>query len=254
MKSSEVLGGKQALGFGFVGIALATFLWETVVRFDVFPLKVGAFDSMMRLSWFFAERGFWNETLHTVLLANLGLTAGLALALAFGLPLALWPAVSVSLRPIVDFFRGMPSIALLPFLMLGFGSSWLMSFALVSTVTGLKMFPFIVDGVQQSVSRHSFLLSVLKVSLLGQIFLVYLPDAVFSVFQAIRVSAARAYAVVIVAGIAVSGPGLGGSLNRARQMGDVEAVYAFALAISLLGSIGFATNLLIEKTVRFWDQ
>jgi ABC-type nitrate/sulfonate/bicarbonate transport system permease component len=81
---------------------------------------------------------------------------------------------------------------------------------------------------------------------------VMLPSALPYIVTGLRVSSAVALILSVTAEVVIGAPGLGREINLSRSAGDNTAMYAFIIAIGLMGwTLNILTNL-IERRALHW--
>jgi ABC-type nitrate/sulfonate/bicarbonate transport system permease component len=153
---------------------------------------------------------------------------------------------------VIEFLRPVPSVALIPLAILvyctgltskvflvAFASTWPL---LIQTIYGARD----LDPVQLETAR-SFRIRrhdrILRVTLMG---------AVPYIATGLRIASATALILAITAELIIGSPGIGRSINIARQGGAVAEMYAL---IATTGLLGWALNSLFaigERRVLHW--
>jgi ABC-type nitrate/sulfonate/bicarbonate transport system permease component len=191
-----------------------------------------------------------------VLLTLEGWGLGLLIALLVGMPLGilcgLVDPISYALRPIIEFLRPVPSVALIPLaiIMLGAGMEskvFLAAFAatwpiLVQTIYGMRD----LDPLQFDVARSA------RVGTARMIFDVLIPSSLPYVVTGVRLASAIALALVVSTEIIIGAPGLGALMNVARASGNVPQLYALLFVTGCLGVLINLAMVQIERRLLGW--
>lgn len=200
----------------------------------------------------FASPRFWLAVWNTLWTWALSLLAAAVLGVVFGVVMGASKYLYAALRLIVEFLRPIPSVALIPAVILVIGVNFeskifLAAFAafwpvLIQTIYGMHD----VEPVALDTAR-SF-----GVGPAERLARVALPLALPFIATGIRVGSAVALIIVVTMEIVVGIPGLGEMILVARQGANVEVAYALILASGLLG---WGINTLfarLEARLLFW--
>ena len=169
-----------------------------------------------------------------------------------GLALGFNEVLYYAARPVVEFLRPVPSVALIPLAILIYGTGlqskvFLVAFAatwplLIQTIYGARD----LDPLQLETAR-SF-----RVRRTDRILRVTLMGAVPYIATGLRIASATALILAITAELIIGSEGLGRAINIARQGGAVDQMYALIVTTGLLG---WALNSLYaagERRVLHW--
>ena len=184
---------------------------------------------------------------------------------AFGLGIAILVAVPLGVliasneffyratRPIIEFLRPVPSVALIPLVFLMFagaldnGKVFLAVFAatwplLVQTVYGVRnILPAQID------TARSF--QIPTVDILTR---VVIPATVPYLATGIRISSTVALILVLTGEIVIGGSGIGVAINDARQGNAITAMYAYVVLAGVLGLVLNAAFAALERRALHW--
>jgi ABC-type nitrate/sulfonate/bicarbonate transport system permease component len=238
----------------WLGVLGVLVLIELVVRAGLisstyFPPPT---ETAAALAGLLGESAFWTAILQTLQGWAIGLAIAIVIAVPVGLALGFSEILYYATRPVIEFLRPIPSVALIPLAILVYGTGlqskvFLVAFAstwplLIQTIYGARD----LDPVQIETAR-SFRIRrrdrVLRVTLMG---------AVPYIATGLRIASATALILAITAELIIGSAGLGRSINIARQGGAVDEMYALIVTTGLLG---WALNSLFaagERRVLHW--
>jgi ABC-type nitrate/sulfonate/bicarbonate transport system permease component len=181
---------------------------------------------------------------------GLGIAAGLAIPI--GVVVGSSNLLYRSLRPIIEFLRPIPSVALIPLAILVYGAGlqskvFLAAFAsfwvvLVQTLYGVQD----VDPVASDTAR-SFGLSRAQ-----RLFRVSLPSAFPYIATGIRLASTVSLVLTVTAELVIGSPGLGRSIEVARSGGSVKVMYALIVVTGLLGWLLNGLSSRAERRALHW--
>jgi ABC-type nitrate/sulfonate/bicarbonate transport system permease component len=195
---------------------------------------------------------YWQAMAATVA----GWAAALLLAVAIGVPLGLAigatrPGLLLA-RLTVDFLRPIPSVALIPLLVLIFGTRPQLKIVLG---TFGAVFPLLFQamyGVQDvdPVARDSARSCGLgRAAVVGR---VVLPACAPFVATGVRISASVALLLVVTGEYIVGVPGIGLAVLEAQSGGAYPEMYAYVITAGLLGLAVNGVLVLGERRLLFW--
>jgi ABC-type nitrate/sulfonate/bicarbonate transport system permease component len=238
----------------WLGVLIVLVALELIVRAGLIdshyfppPTKIGS--SLVRL---LGDGSYWTAVAHTLQGWAIGLGIAILIAVPVGLVLGFNEIAYRGARPIVEFLRPVPSVALIPLAILVYGTGlqskvFLVAYAstwplLIQTIYGAHD----IDPVQLETAR-SFRIRgydrALRVTLMG---------AVPFIATGLRIASATALILAITAELIIGSPGLGQAINVAREGGAVADMYAL---IATTGLLGWALNSLFalgERRVLRW--
>lgn len=238
----------------WLSIIGALALWELTTRAGL----IGA-DSLPPMTETFAElwevirtSSFWEAVWNTLQGWGLGLGIAAGAAIPIGIVLGSSNYLYRAVRPIVEFLRPVPSVALIPLAVLVYGTGleskvFLATFAafwplLIQTLYGMQD----VDPVATDTAR-SFGLGRLET-----LYRVKLPAAVPYIATGIRISSATALILAVTAELVIGSAGLGRQINIARAGGAFELMYALIITTGMLGWLLNIAATQGEKRVLHW--
>jgi len=227
---------------------------EAVTRTDIVPQQFFPAPTTMfvTLAKQFVLPSFWLALWDTLWTWGVSLVIAGVLGIALGIAMGASRTVYYALRLVVEFLRPVPSVALIPAVILVIGISYeskifLAAFAafwpiLIQSVYGMHdVEPLALDTARSFGFRP-----------LQRLVLISLPLALPYVATGIRIGSAVALIIVVTMEIVIGVPGIGKIILEARQGANVERAYALILATGLLGW-GLNTGLArIEAQLLFW--
>lgn len=201
-----------------------------------------------------AEPAFWQDLILTLSGWAQGLGLAVLIGAVVGIAAGLSDAVFHAIRPIVEFMRPVPSVALIPLAILAFGAGmeskvFLATFAaswpvLIHSMYGVRD----LDPVQIEVAKSY------RVTRPDLVFRVILPNALPYIATGIRIASSIALALVVSAELIIGVPGIGQAMSVARASGAVEQMYALLVISGLLGWGLNALLRVVESRALAWHQ
>jgi ABC-type nitrate/sulfonate/bicarbonate transport system permease component len=243
----------RALG-SLGGVVFVLVLVEALSRLNVIPSKYLPPPSVvgMSLAGLLGNPELWKAVFDTLLGWALGLGIAMLIAIPLGIVLASSELAYRATRPIIEFLRPVPSVALIPLVFLLFtpgldGKVFLAVFAatwplLVQTTYGVRN----IQPVQLDTAR-SF-----QIPRWDVIRFVVLPSAIPYLATGIRIASTVSLILVLTGEIIMGAPGVGLEINRAREGGAVDVMYAYVIVAGVLGLLLNSIFAAIERRVLHW--
>ena len=198
---------------------------------------------------------FWSALGWTMWTAGFGLFRAILIAVPLGLVLGLSTWAYRASITVVELLRPVPSVALIPLLILVYGNgiemrAFVVTFACVwpllfNTIYGMRD----VDRVGMDTAR-SFGLGPVRIALR-----VNLPAASPFIFTGVKIAASVALILAIAAEIVGGGSdGLGIEMIEARALGDLTASYAYTTITGVLGVILYVVLEVVDRRMFRWNR
>lgn len=236
----------------FVVLILVWELYASGVSRALFAAPSAILESIVELA-------FTDGTLWEAVAVSMGaLVAGFGLAIVVGVIVGIimgrFRAVEYVLDPYVSFLYALPSIALIPLLVIWFGIDTSLRLALVFLA---GVFPVIINTMAGVKNVDHELLDVGTAACASErqmVTTIVLPASLPFIFAGIRVALSQALVGVIVAEMTAIITGLGGMIIRFANFSQTANLFVPILAIMVV-SVGL-TSLLqwLERRLMPWDR
>ncbi len=200
--------------------------------------------------------GFWTTIGQTVEGWALGLALGSTAAVVVGSAIGLSRLASRSTAPVIEFLKAVPSIAILPLAIVVLGTHLQMKLTLVGYAVFFPLVIQVVYGVRALDPTVADTATTLQVRGLRRFLVVVLPSAAPFIATGLRISAATALILEIVAELIGGAPGLGQRILLAENAGPTmfPLMYAFVLVTGILGIVLTGMFTLGERRVLHWHE
>lgn len=232
-------------------LLFVTFGFEFFCRSGVLPPYLFPAPSQVFAALIESRTEFFQAFLQTATASS----AGLMLTILFGITVSVLLSLSEWARllfyPYAVFFQTVPIIAIAPLLViwLGYGLPTVIASAFIVSV-----FPVIANTVSGLLSTESAYLQLFQMfgaNKLQTLIQLRIPFALPQILTGIKISSGLAVIGAIV-GEFISGNGLGGVVDAARNQQRIDRVFAAVLLASLLGIIffslvSFLSNVLLKQ-------
>ncbi len=200
--------------------------------------------------------GFWTTIGQTVEGRALGPALGGTAAVLVGSAIGLSRLASRSTAPVIEFLKAVPSIAILPLAIVVLGTHLQMKLTLVGYAVFFPLVIQVVYGVRALDPTVADTATTLQVRGLRRFLVVVLPSAAPFIATGLRISAATALILEIVAELIGGAPGLGQRILLAENAGPTmfPLMYAFVLVTGILGIVLTGMFTLGERRVLHWHE
>jgi ABC-type nitrate/sulfonate/bicarbonate transport system permease component len=242
-----------------VGVLVAVLaIWQLLnvtglISSDEFPSMTGTVSAFAHQ---LATPDLWTAVWDTLLAWAIGLLLGAGCAIVVGSVLGRSSFAYRSAIPLIEFFKTIPVIAILPIALLLFGATLRMKYVLIAFGVFWPLTIQVIYGVRAIDPTVADTATALGVRGLRRYFVVTLPSAAPFIATGLRVSAAVALILDVVAELIGGGSGVGLRILNAENSGPTAypIMYAYILVAGLLGVVlagGFA---LAERRVLHWHE
>jgi ABC-type nitrate/sulfonate/bicarbonate transport system permease component len=256
-RSGAVTGSMRLPGLvkNIGGIAVAVVLWETL-------RATGWVDQRDLPSFFMILRSaivnIWGGELLFAILATLtawapGLLLALVIGVAAGIALALLPRLEIATRPLLEFLRPIPSVALIPVALLTLGIGIEMQLVMIVFASVWPILFSTKSGVESVDPRYRETGRVFGLRNASQIVRIVLPSILPSVATGLRTASALALVLTITVEMLTGRPGIGYYIQDVRLNGLIVEMWA---AILVTGVLGYSVNaglLTAERSAFAWS-
>jgi ABC-type nitrate/sulfonate/bicarbonate transport system permease component len=195
---------------------------------------------------------FWTALLDTLATWGIGLGLATVAGIVAGVVIGAVPFLRAATATTIEFLRPIPSVALIPLVIVLYGSTIRSTVVLVVYAAFWQVLVQVlygvadVDPVARDTARSYGLGRWARLR-----FLLW-PTALPYVATGIRLAASVALILAVTGELVVGSPGLGKEIDLAQQGGDVPAVYALILVTGLLGVLANVGLRVLERRVLAW--
>jgi ABC-type nitrate/sulfonate/bicarbonate transport system permease component len=234
---------------GALGILGAALVWEGATRLGVLDPSVvpPLSDVLDALVEEVQTSAFWSATWKTCESTLLGLGISILIAVPLGLVLGLSNRAFRSTRFVVEFLKPIPVVAILPLVLLIYGTTLEMKLVLIVFGTVWPLLIHVIYGVHDVDPVVASTARAFRMNLPQRVLRVVLPSALPMIATGLRVSAVTALILSIVTELVGGAAGLGFEITRAQLGGNYARMYALVLVTGLLG---LALNAAVERPER----
>jgi NitT/TauT family transport system permease protein len=224
-------------------------VWEVTARAEL--IQISLFPPPTKVAMAFVEMarsGDLQRDVPTSLLRAIGgLAMGSALGIIIGIVTARIKKVDNYLSPLIQLFRPLPPVAIIPLIIIWFGIG---EISKLFSILFAVFFPVWINthvgsrGVPKTLIWSAQTLRVKGVAVLWK---VILPSALPFIVAGIRVGIATAFTMVFVSELAGASAGIGYQISNSHLAYRVDRMIA---ALIILGALGYLTDLLLTRSVK----
>jgi ABC-type nitrate/sulfonate/bicarbonate transport system permease component len=205
-----------------------------------------------------AAAGLFGGDLGAALLATIGAwVLGLLMAtlggIAAGIALAVMPRVEMAVRPLLEFLRPIPSVALIPVALLILGISLPMQLFMIAFASIWPVLFSTKAGVESVDPRYLETGRMMGLGRMAQLLRIVLPNTLPSVTTGVRTASAIALVLAITVEMLTGRPGIGFYIENVRLNGLVTEMWAAILVIGVLGYLVNAVFMAVERLALPWS-
>jgi ABC-type nitrate/sulfonate/bicarbonate transport system permease component len=251
---------RNALTYGLrlAVLAAALGLWQGlsaagVIRQDEFPSMSQTATALWDLLF---QSALWSAVGETLEGWGLGLLVGVAAALVLGTLIGMNGFAYLSVIGVIEFFKAIPVIAILPIGLVLWGATLTMKFALVAFAVFWPLVIQVCYGVRSLDPVVRDTTAVLQVRGVRKFFTVILPSAAPFIATGLRVAAAVALVVDIITELIGGGSGIGERILVAENAGPSAwaQMYAYVVVAGVLGVLLAGAFTVAERYALHWHE
>jgi ABC-type nitrate/sulfonate/bicarbonate transport system permease component len=245
-------------GLRLAVLAAALGLWQGlsaagVIRADEFPSMSQTATALADL---LTQSTLWSAIGQTLEGWAIGLVIGAAAALLLGTLVGMNGFAYRSVIGVIEFFKAIPVIAILPVGLVLWGATLTMKFALVAFAVFWPLVIQVCYGVRSLDPVVRDTTAVLQVKGLRKFLTVTLPSAAPFIATGLRVAVAVALVVDIITELIGGGTGIGERILLAENAGPSQypQMYAYIVVAGVLGIFLAGAFTVAERYVLHWHE
>jgi NitT/TauT family transport system permease protein len=221
-------------------------LWYAIKYSNVFKASLIPTPlDVLSTAWsLLVHRGLWFDMIMSSARVLAGLTCGIALAIPVGFLLGWYRSVGRFLDPLINFFRALPPIALIPLVIVYFGIGETAKIVVLFYAAFFSGVIVMYEGIAQVSPIYIRVARTLGASD-GEIFRrVIVPLSLPHVLTALRVALGVTWATLVAAELLAAQRGLGAVIENASNYFQLAVIYA---GIICIGAIALLMDTALRK-------
>lgn len=196
--------------------------------------------------------GFWRSIADTMQAWLIGLGLALVIAIPLGVLMGRVDTLYRALRPTVEFLRPIPTVALIPVVILMYGTDVQGNILLTAFATLWPLLIQSIDGARDVDPVAMETLRSFRVKAWRRVLFAFIPNALPHLATGFRIATSVALIVTITSELVIGTPGLGYSIVLAQNAGNLPLVYALIVASGLLGVLIHVLTTACERRALHW--
>ena len=184
----------------------------------------------------------------------LGYLAALVLGVIAGLLLGVSRGFATALGPVLEFLRALPSVAVVPIMVLFFGLDNDMKIATLAFVGFFPIMLNTMDGARSVDTQLRDVAASYRISFKDRMLSIYFPAAAPQVFAGARIALSLSIMALALAEMIGTPGGIGHSVLAAQRAFDTPAMWAGILMFGVLGYVLNWLFLRVENNVLGWHR
>jgi NitT/TauT family transport system permease protein len=237
----------------FIGAVL--FWWLLSISGLVEPAKFlpTPFATWQALVAIYQTDDFWPDIIASIDRVFIGYGISVALSVPLGIFMGSFRAGWALLEPVLGLLRYLPAPAFIPLLIVWFDLDERPKWAVIILGTfffNTLMTADVVRTVPKQLIDVSYTLGARTGEVLRK---VIIPHSLPGIIDAVRVNAAAAWGMVVVAELIAADQGLGVRINRLARFQFVDKMFAILVVIGLIGVILDVSLRLVRDRVGRWQ-
>ena len=245
--------GRPAI-LGVLGLAVFALALEIGPRAGLVPIRYAPPTSqiLVTLGEQLGRSAFWVALLDTLRTWAEGLLIAVVAGIVVGVLLGSVPFLRAATATTVEFLRPIPSVALIPLVIVLYGPTIRSTLVLVVYAAFWQVLIQVMHGVADvdPVARDTA--RSYGLGAWARIRYVVWPTALPYVVTGVRLATSVALILTITGQLVIGSPGLGKEIDNAQQSNAVRVVYALILVTGLLGVLANLATRFVERRVLAW--
>jgi ABC-type nitrate/sulfonate/bicarbonate transport system permease component len=236
---------------GLLGLACFGALWELLPRLGVVPAQWAPPLSQVAkaLAAEARERRFWDAISDTLVTWALGLGIAVIAGVVVGVVIGAVPVLRTITASTVEFLRPIPSVALIPLVVVLYGVTITATLVLVVYASFWQVLIQVLHGVADVDPVAGDTATIYR---LPKVRYLYWPTALPYVVTGVRLAASVALILAVTGEYVIGSPGLGKQIWIAQSSGAVPLMYSLVLVAGLIGVAANVLARLAERRALQW--
>ncbi|MDW5594043.1 ABC transporter permease [Conexibacter stalactiti] len=199
-----------------------------------------------------STEAFWRDIWSTLQGWALGLGIAIAIAVPLGLALGSTPLLHRALRFVIEFLRPIPSVALIPLVVLLYGTGLTSKVFLAAFGATWPLLIQVIYGVQDVDPVATDTGRMFGLGRFQRMRRITLPSLLPYAATGLRIAATTSLLLTVTGELVIGAPGLGHSIDLARTSAATTLMYALILATGLVGIVINSAFRRMERRTLRW--
>lgn len=241
-------------GQGLLGLAGLVVVLELLPRTGLVSERyLPPFSQMVAaLGEDLTQASFWTALGETVKAWAIGLAIAMVAGVVAGIVIGRSPLLRAATSSTIEFLRPIPSVALIPLVVLLYSTSIVSTLVLVVYAAFWQVLIQVLYGIADVDPVVRETARSYRIGPLAQVRYVLWPTALPYIMTGFRLAATVALVLAITAELIIGSPGLGKEIAVARSSNAVPEMYALVLVSGILGVLVNVLARLLESRLLAW--
>ncbi len=242
-----------------LGLLIPLFLvasWHYLSVHEVVPTTLLPLPSVLFDTWWDMQKS--GELLLNMKMSLLrvggGFLVGASVGFLLGTVMGVWKPVELYLYPVFNFFRQVPVVAWIPFLLIWLGIGEWFKIVFISCGAIIPMALKTFEGIRGVPTSYLEVVRAFEYGKFRMFRTVILPSALPSILTGLRISLSEAWMLVIGAELVAAGEGIGNVMIIARRLFQTDVVLVGVVVIAVTGFIMDKLLDLLETRFLGWRR
>lgn len=246
--------GRTGLIAKIIAIIIALAIWQfaaagPLVGPGMLPSPIEVLQALLGL-W--TTGSYWQALGTTLRTWALGLGLCAVIGIPTGLLLGASKRATQSSRWVIDFLRSIPTIALLPLVLLLFGPTLGMELSLIVLAATWPLLIQSMYAVKQVEPLLKWVVRVFRISTVERLRFLWAPSVSLFVSTGMRLAATIGLLMTVSAEYIGGAPGIGLELSHMEQTLRRPEVFAYAITAGILGLLINAVVVAFQRRLLWW--
>jgi NitT/TauT family transport system permease protein len=193
----------------------------------------------------------WNAE-YTLFTTLLGFALSVVVGMALGIAIGAWALAYAGLYPLLVAFNSVPKVALVPVLVIWFGTGTVPAVITAFSAAFLPIAVNVATGLITVEPELKDVLRALGASNLEIIRIVGIPRSLPYFFASLKIAIALAFVGAVVSETVAADRGIGYMMIAASSRFDVPLVFAGLVVVAAMGVVLYVVCILIERRYIGW--
>lgn len=234
-----------------MGILAAWQAGASIERNPAFPPFLTVLQSLVGI--LFGER-LVTDVLPSITRTIVGFVVGVSLGTVAGIAIGASRGLEAWVRPVLEFVRAIPIVALLPAAILLLGATGEMQIALIAFGSFFPVLLAAIDGTRRVDPLYIDTSRMLGRSRGETLARVLFPAALPAILAGARTALGLALIVMVISELTAASNGVGYFIQQSQRMFRTADVYAGTLVIGMIGLLLTAAILAAERRLLRWHR
>jgi NitT/TauT family transport system permease protein len=228
-------------------------IWYVIYYLELIrPALFPPFHLVFQKAWYlFTEGSLVTDMYFSIRRVLVGVLAGVGVAVPIGFLLGWYERVGYFFQPLINFFRALPPIALIPLVIVYFGIGEVAKTIVLFYAAFFASVVVMYEGISTIDPLYIRAAKTLGASSFEIFKKVVFPLAVPHILTALRVSLGVSWATLVAAELVAAQKGLGAVIQDASNYFQIPIIY---MGIALIGILALIMDLIIRWLTGFFTK